>query len=54
MYLGSTTRPDISFVVSKFSRFVSNQERIIGKLLKEYLKVIVKPTGFLMLMRFMS
>jgi hypothetical protein len=35
MYLASATRPDISFAVSKLSRFVSNQEMIIGMLLRE-------------------
>jgi hypothetical protein len=35
MYLASATRPDISFAVSKLSRFVSNQEMIIGVLLRE-------------------
>ena len=34
MYLASATRPDISFVVSKLSRLVSNQEIHIGMLLR--------------------
>jgi hypothetical protein len=36
MYLASATRPDISYVVSKLSHLFQTQERIIGKLLKEY------------------
>jgi hypothetical protein len=36
MYLASATRPDISFVVSKLSRFVSIREILIGVLLREY------------------
>jgi hypothetical protein len=35
MYLASATRPDISFVVSKLSRFVSNPGDDIGVLLRE-------------------
>jgi hypothetical protein len=74
MYLASATRPDISYVVSKLSRFVSNPgedhwqalERVLRYIKGTmsygihytgysigYLKGIVMPTGFLMLMRFM-
>jgi hypothetical protein len=35
MYLASATRPDISFAVSKLSRFTSNLRDIIGVRLSE-------------------
>ena len=55
MYLASVTRPDISFVVSKLSWFVSNPGdnhwRALERVMR-YMKGTVIRTGYLMLMRF--